>query len=124
MPSQALKPLAQPVLRKFTTIAFLLCTLAGCQKNHAFDDPRLQPIQQMLDTQLPKGTPLSNVVLFIDTQGYKLEPSEKAHTLVAKIRKIDTQRMEPVTAQVTFYFDAQDKLIAYDLLRVLNEPIQ
>ncbi len=124
LPLHATKSLTRPALRMLATIAVLYCVLAGCQKSHAPEDPQLRPIQEMLDSQLPLGTPLSNVTLFLNAQGYPLEPSQKPHTLVAKIRKIDTQRMEPITAHVTFYFDAQDKLVSYDLQRTLNDPIQ
>jgi hypothetical protein len=78
----------------------------------------------MLDRQVPLGTPQANVSLFLNSQGYPLKPSEKAGTLVAVIRKIDTQRLEPVTARVTFYFDASGKLTSVDLQGTPNEPVQ
>ena len=53
-----------------------------------------------------------------------IEARPKSQTLVAVIRKIDTQRMEPVPRAVTFYFDATGKLISYDLQRILNAPFQ
>jgi hypothetical protein len=111
-------------MRMLAMIAVFLCVLAGCKKSHVLEDPQLRPLQEMLDSQLPVGTPLSNVSLFLNTQGYPLEPSQEPGTLVAKIRKIDTQRMEPITARVTFHFDSHDKLTSYDLQRMFNDPIQ
>jgi hypothetical protein len=31
--------------------------------------------------------------------------------------------MQPVTARVTFHFDANGKLIRYEIVRTLNDPI-
>lgn len=77
----------------------------------------------MLDSQLPVGTPRANVYLYLSTQGYPTEPSEKRDTIVAIIRKIDTQRLEPVTARVTFHFDANGKLTGFELQRTMNQPM-
>lgn len=109
------------------TLAILclsLFSLVGCQKHFLPEDPQLKPIQEMLDAQVPVGTPESNVSLFLNSQGYPLEQSYKAGTLVAIIRKIDTQRLEPVTARVTFYFDANGKLTSVELQRTMNAPVQ
>lgn len=109
------------------TLAILcLCVfnLIGCQKHFLPADPQLKPIQEMLDAQVPIGTPEANVSLFLNSQGYPLETSYKAGTLVAIIRKIDTQRLEPITARVTFYFDANGKLTSVELQRTMNEPVQ
>ncbi len=87
-------------------------------------DPNLQPIQEMLDQQLPIGSPSAKVALFLDTQGYPTQQSEKPNTIVAVIRKIDPQKIEPVTARVIFKFDAAGKLESYDMQRMFNQPIQ
>ncbi|MGB8324950.1 MAG: hypothetical protein WCE52_18475 [Candidatus Acidiferrum sp.] len=60
---------------------------------------------------------------FLAARGYPIEPSEKTGTIVAIIRHIDTQRMQPVTARVTFYFDATNKLNTVEIIRTMNEPI-
>lgn len=97
--------------------------LAGCQKAVKTDDPQLKPIQQLLDEQLPLGTTEASVNAFLSARGYLSEPGEKQDTIVATIRHIDTQRVQPVTARVTFYFDVNGKLKDYQLQRTKNEPI-
>ena len=86
-------------------------------------DPVLKPIQEMLEEKLPPGTPRSNVSFYLASQGYSEEAGEKPGTLVTVIRKIDTEKMEPVTAKVTFYFDANGKLNTYDIVRTMNSPV-
>ena len=78
----------------------------------------------MLHAQVPIGTPQTNVILFLNSQGYPLEPITDSGTIVTTIRKIDTQRLEPVTARVTFYFDAKGKLASVELQRTPNEPVK
>jgi hypothetical protein len=119
-----IRSLQHPAVRALALVGLSIFVLAGCPKKLLPDDPQLRPIQEMLDTQVPPGTPRSNVSLFLDSQGYPLENSRKAGTLVAIIRKIDTQRLEPVTARVTFTFDASDKLTSVELQRTLNDPVQ
>jgi|SRR5450432_571813 hypothetical protein len=106
----------------FASLLFL--TLAGCQKSPRTSDPALLPIQEMLDAQLPAGSTTARVALYLDTQGYPTEPGEKNGTIVAVVRKMDMQRMEPVTARVTFNFDANGKLISFELRRTPNRPVQ
>jgi hypothetical protein len=101
-----------------------LFSLAACQKTiPRTDDPQLKPIQEMLDAQLPPGTPSDRVATFLASRGYPTEPVEKPGTMVAIIRHIDTERVEPVTARVTFYFDANNKLNTFELQRTFNERI-
>ena len=82
-----------------------------------------KPIQQMLDEQVPLGTPEGVVNAFLSARDYPSEPGEKKGTIVATIRHIDTERVQPVTARVTFYFDENGKLKDYELQRTRNEPI-
>jgi hypothetical protein len=63
------------------------------------------------------------VVEFLSARGYPTEPPEKPGTLVAIIRHIDTEKLQPVTARVTFYFDANGKLNTYEIVRTMNAPI-
>jgi hypothetical protein len=100
--------------------AFLAC---GCQKGYHVDDPQLKPIQEMIETQLPMGSTSDRVTNFLSVRGYELQPPEKPGTLVTIIRHIDTQTVRPVTARVTFYFDASGRLNAVELTRVPNQPI-
>ncbi len=100
-----------------------LFTVAGCQNGAKTNDPQLKPIQQMLDEQLPVGTTEAAVNAFLSARDYPSEPGAKHGTIVAKIRHIDTEKVQPVTARVTFYFDENGKLKDYDLQRTMNEPI-
>ena len=102
--------------------AALLCA-AGCQKMERTSDPQLKPIQDMLDTQLPPGTPDTKVLTFLENRGFPVLPTGKQGTIVTTIRHIDSQTVTPVTARVTFYFDANRKLNTYELQRTFNEPI-
>jgi hypothetical protein len=97
---------------------------SGCKKPFQVDDPQLKPIQNMLETELPVGTPEAAVSQFLSTRGYPTEPSDKPGTLIAIIRHIDTEKLQPVTARVTFYFDANGKLNTYDIVRTMNQPVQ
>jgi hypothetical protein len=96
----------------------------GCKKAFQVDDPQLKPIQTMLETELPTGTPESAVSQFLSTRSYPTEPSNKPGTLVAVIRHIDTEKLQPVTARVTFYFDANGRLNTYDIARTMNQSVQ
>jgi len=96
--------------------------MSGCEKNQRVSDPQLQPIQEMLDASLPPGTPSSIVNQFISTRGYVIEPSGKSDATVVIIRHIDKQKLQPVTARVTFHYDANDKLVSTEIVRTLNQP--
>jgi hypothetical protein len=105
----------------FLAAAMLLA--AGCkQQTPEVDDPQLKPIQAIIDQAVPIGTSQASVEEFISGRGYT-EQSGKAGTLVADIRHIDTEKLQPVTARVTFYFDANRKLITYEIVRIPNAPI-
>jgi hypothetical protein len=114
-------------VRASTMLAILLFAplvlLLGCQKTIRTSDPQLKPIQDMLDQQVPIGSTIEHVTTFIATRGYPTEPPEKTGTLIAVIRHIDTRTVQPVTARVTFYFDANGKLNTYEMQRTLNQPI-
>lgn len=97
--------------------------LAGCQKSLRVEDPQLKPIQEMLDKELPLGSTETTVNQFLSVRGYPIADEHKPGTLVAIIRHIDTQKLQPVTARVTFYFDATDKLNNVEIVRTLNQPI-
>jgi hypothetical protein len=111
---------------RLTMVMLAVCLLvgfSGCQKITAPTDPALKPIREMLEQQVPVGTSRSNVSLYLANQGYPEEAAQKPGTVVAVIRKIDTEKMEPVTARVTFYFDAKGKLDTFKLQRTMNQPI-
>ncbi len=88
------------------------------------DDPQLKPIQQMIETQLPKGSTTERVTTFLSVRAYELQPPEKPGTLVAVIRHIDTRTVRPVTARVTFHFDANGRLTNVAMIRIPNQPIE
>jgi len=104
-------------------MASLVFFLGGCKGALKVDDPQLKPIQAMLDEKLPVGSTEGAVVEFLSARGYPTEPPEKPGTLVAIIRHIDTEKLQPVTARVTFYFDANGKLNTYEIVRTMNAPI-
>ena len=61
---------------------------------------------------------------YLEARGYPIEASDKKGTIVTTIRHIDTQKVQPVTARVTFYFDATNKLNTVEIQRTMNKPIQ
>jgi hypothetical protein len=101
-----------------------LCALAGCKSSGHTSDPQLRKIDEILDPQLPKGTPMSRVSNFLGSRGYAVENSNDPHAIVAIVRHIDTETLQPITARVTFHFDANDKLVTYDLVHAPDVSIQ
>jgi hypothetical protein len=98
---------------------------AGCKQQKAGEtsDPQLKPIQEMLEQNLPIGTSDAAVQTFLSSRGYTIETPDKPGTMVATIRHIDTQTVQPVTARVTFYFDANGKLSTYEIRRIFNQRV-
>jgi hypothetical protein len=107
----------------FAALIAGLLFLGGCNDALKVNDPQLKPIQAMLDEKLPVGSTEGAVAEFLSARGYPTEPPEKPGTLVAIIRHIDTEKLQPVTARVTFYFDANGKLNTYEIVRTVNAPI-
>ncbi len=103
-------------------LGLAVVSFAGCHGNAHPEDPQLKPIQAMLEQQLPPRTPEEKVVLFLDNHGYPILAAQKHGTIVANIRRTDTQAMQPVIARVTFYFDANRKLNTFELERPESEP--
>ena len=103
-------------------IALAMAGLTGCGGAGQTDDPQLKPIQAMLEAQLPRRTPEEKVVRYLDNNGYSILAAQKQGTIVAIIRRKDTAEVQPVSARVTFYFDANRKLNTFELQRPLNEP--
>jgi hypothetical protein len=113
-------PSAAPV---FLFLALLtLCLAGGCKKSSEVDDPQLKPIQEMLNQSLPVGSSEAMVTQFLAVRGYPQEAAKRG-TVVAIIRHIDTEKLQPVTARVTFYFDANGKLNDTEIVRTFNQPI-
>jgi hypothetical protein len=97
--------------------------LGACSKSLKVDDPQLKPIQEMLEANLPTGTEQGAVSRFLAMRAYPTEAPSKPGTIVAIIRHIDTEKLQPVTARVTFYFDANGKLNTMEIVRTMNAPI-
>jgi len=98
--------------------------LCGCgAKSNEVDDPQLKPIQEMLNAQVPPGTTEGTVNQFLALRGYEMQAEHKPGTIVAIIRHIDTEKLQPVTARVTFYFDANGKLNTTEIVRTFNRPV-
>ena len=93
----------------------LVVLLGGCKTSAHTSDPRLRQIDETLDSQLPQGTPKSRVIFFLSSQNFPVENTSEAKTVVAIVHRVDTDTLQPVTARVTFRFDASDKLKSYDL---------
>jgi hypothetical protein len=103
---------------------FLLLAIAGCNSNSHTSDPHLRQIDEMLNTQLPQGTPKSRVLFFLNTQGFPLENSGDTKVVVAVVHHVDTNTLQPATARVTFHFDASGKLTTYELSPAAEAPPQ
>jgi hypothetical protein len=102
---------------------FLAFSIYGCKSTAHTSDSRLQKIDEMLNTRLPQGTPRSHLEFFLNSHGYKLENSHDKNSLVAVVRQIDTDTLQPRTARVTFHFDANDKLVSYELEAAPDTPL-
>ena len=94
---------------------FLSLALSGCKTSGHTSDPRLRQIDEMLDSQLPQGTPRSRVIFFLSSQNFAIENARDARTVVAIVHRVDTDTLQPATARVTFHFDDADKLKSYGL---------
>ena len=105
----------------FFILALLLA--AGCQPAGHTSDPQLRKVDLILDQHLPKGTTMNRVISFLSSRGYPMENSRDPHAIVAVVRHIDTATLEPITARVTFHFDARDKLVTYELAPGQDSPL-
>jgi hypothetical protein len=99
----------------FLISVFMTLTLAGCKQSSHTSDPRLQKLDEMLDSQLPTGTPKSRVLVYLNSQGFPVENTADSHVITATVHHVDTETLKPATARVTFQFDAEDKLKSYQL---------
>ena len=102
---------------------FLLVSsiLVGCgTSSNEVSDPQLKPIQDMVNSQLPVGSSEGTVQQFLVARGYPIEKSSRPGTLIGIIRHIDTEKLQPVTARVTFYFDANGRLNTTEIERTFN----
>ena len=105
-------------------VLFLAFSIYGCKSNAHTSDSRLRKIDEMLNTRLPQGTPRSRLEFFLNSRGYQLKDSPDKKSLVAVVRQIDTDTLEPRTARVTFHFDLNDKLVSYELEAAPDAPLR
>jgi hypothetical protein len=107
-------------------LALLLClSTSACKRGNAHtSDPKLRGIDELLAAQLPVGTPMSRVTIFLNTRGYAMSPSTDPHAIVATVHHINTETVQPEAAKVTFHFDANDKLVSYDMEPASTMPTQ
>jgi len=105
---------------------FLLSLLSasGCKSHSHTSDSRLQKIDEMINTQLPPGTPMSRVDHFLKSRGYTVEDSPDRNSLVAVVRHVDTDTLQPATARVTFHFDSNRNLVSYELQQAPDVPLR
>ena len=116
------------IVSMYALFALLLvfCLAAGaCKSDSAHtSDPQLKGIDQLLNAQLPPGTPSSRVMNFVHTRGYEQRDSVEPHTLVVIVNHVNPETIQPEAARVTFHFDANDKLVSYDLQPASTLPVR
>src|ERR1700761_9436823 len=95
--------------------------VAGWQSSAHSSDSRLKKIDEMLGTELPKGTSMARVGYFLDSRGYRIVAASKPQTMEAIVRQIDTETLRPANARVIFHFDAQGQLTSYELTSAPDE---
>jgi hypothetical protein len=101
-----------------------LLSASGCKSHSHTSDSRLQKIDEMLNSKLPPGTPMSRVDHFLKSRGYSVEDSPDKNSLVAVVRHVDTDTLQPATARVTFHFDSNRNLISYELQSAPDAPLR
>jgi hypothetical protein len=94
---------------------FVLLAIGGCKQTTHTSDPRLRQMDEMLEAQLPAGTPKTRVEFYLSSQGFPVQNTNDAHVIVAIVHHVDTDTLRPATAQVTFQFDKSDNLKSYEL---------
>jgi hypothetical protein len=116
-----LSALLLPLL--FSSVGFLVFSISGCKTSSHTSDARLQKIDELLNAKLPKGTPKSRVAYFLNSRGYLVQNSPDKNAMVAIVRHVDTDTLQPATALVTFHFDARNNLTSYDLQAAPDAPL-
>ena len=102
----------------------LVFACSGCGRKGHTSDARLKQIDEMLNAQLPGGTQRGRVEYFLNSRGYSIEDSRDKNLVVAVVRHIDTETLQPATARVTFRFDSNNKLLSYELRAAPDTPMQ
>src|SRR6266852_1085077 len=108
--------------RAFVFLLPILLLFSGCQKTLRVDDPRLKPIQELLDAKLPPGTTQDQVISFLNERGYVVVPPEKKGTIITIMLLAEAPQKPPIVGRVTFYFDANGKLNTFAIRRPADPP--
>lgn len=119
-PPDGLPPLWPLALAAF----LLLFSSAGCKSTSHTSDAHLKKIDEMLNAQIHKGVTRGQVEFFLNSRGYRIQDSPDKNVVVAIVRHIDTETLQPVTARVTFHFDSNNKLLSYELQAAPDAPMQ
>lgn len=77
-------------------------------------------VRQMIDRELPRGTARSGVKKFLATQGWPHSDDES--TTVAMIPDTEHSFLIRKDIRLNFFFDANDRLISYDLKALFTGP--
>jgi hypothetical protein len=97
-------------------LPLLLLLSFGCNDPyHHTADSSLRQIDEMLNTDLPKGTTKQKVVLYLTSRGFEPETLLDRNAIVATVSHIDTDTLQPSSAEVTFSFDSGNNLISYEM---------
>jgi len=113
------------LLPGYALMLSLVLAIAGCKgSNRHTSDPQLRQIDELLNKQLPPGTPLSQVTFFVTSRGYPIEGNGDPRILVATVEHVDTKTLRPSAARVTFHFDTNNKLLTYDMVATTPTPVQ
>jgi hypothetical protein len=78
-------------------------------------------MDEMLASELPKGTSMARASYFLSSRGFRTVPATKPQTIIAIVRQIDTETLRPANARVTFHFDARDQLESYEMTSAPDE---
>ncbi|MGB8476257.1 MAG: hypothetical protein WCE61_19415 [Candidatus Acidiferrum sp.] len=113
-----------PLLLLALIASLLLFSSAGCKSTSHTSDSHLKKIDQMLNAQLHKGATRGQVEFFLNSRGYRIQDSSDKNAVVAIVRHIDTETLQPVTARVTFHFDSNNKMLSYELQAAPDTPMQ
>ena len=124
-PNFACLPPGLPAFLCLAFVAFLLVSsVSGCKSKSHTSDAHLKKIDEMLNAQLPPGASRDRVEYFLTSRGYRIEDSRDKFAVVAVVRHIDTETLQPATARVTFHFDSNGKLVSYELQPAPDAPLQ
>lgn len=97
---------------------------AACRSNRHTYDPRLRKIDELLNAQLPAGTPRGRVEYFLSARGYEREDAADKTLVRALVRHVDPDTLQPAAAHVTFHFDSSGQLTTYELQPASVAPLQ